>query len=166
MPNYMKLIGEHYPAVGATCDGDTTDYDNITWVDGDPLPTQADLDDKDLIEYQETKILELSASCAYEIVNGFESDAAALHTVAKWYDSQPEDQVNLVGSVTVGDDMLYPCRDVQDGTKNYVQHTHTQLEAVLRDGRDVKLSRLQNFSIKKRQVRAANSKAAVDLVTW
>lgn len=166
MANYMRLIGEHFPGVGTRCDGDPTIYADIVWTDGLPMPTQAALDAKDLDDYKVTKLAELSAACAYDIVNGFESTAAGLHTVARWYDSAPEDQVNLMGSVTVGDSMLYPSRDVQDGAKSYILHTHNQLQQVLRDGRDIKLTKLQTFTTKKATVMAATDKAGVDAVTW
>lgn len=166
MPNYMRLIGEHFPTVGATCEGDPSVYGSIVWVDGDALPTQAALDAKYLDEYKQAKIAELSAACAYDIVNGFQSDADGLHAQARWYDSAPEDQVNLMGSVTVGDAMLYPSRDTQSGAKVYVSHTHLQLQQVLRDGRDIKLAKLQSFTTKQATVMAATDTAGVDAVTW
>ena len=166
MPNYIELIGKHYPNVSALCSGDPTVYTQVEHLGGDPLPLQADLDAKYLEDYQENRIAELSALCAYDIVNGFQSDAGGLHTAAKWYDSQPEDQVNLIGSVAVGDSMLFPCRDTQGGTKSYTMHTHEQLQAVMRDGRDVKLSKLQTFTTKQAAVLQAGSVSAVDDVTW
>lgn len=167
MPNYMELLGEHYSGVGVTCDGDPTDYDNLTWTDGDALPTEATLDATDFECYKAAKVVALSASCVGDIVNGFQSVAGGLHAgPGKWYDSAMEDQINLMGSAAAGDTMDFPCRDTQGGSKNYVEHTHLQLEAVLQDGRDVKLTALQNFTSKRDTVLACTDLSCVDAVTW
>ena len=167
MPDYFCLIAKHYPAVEVECVDDHENYNDLVHLGGDPIPSQADLDAKDLLDYKTAKILALSASAAADIVNGFQSEAGGLHTApGKWYDSQPEDQVNMIGSVAVGDTMDYPCRDTQTGDKSYVEHTNAQLQAVLQDGRDVKLTTLQTFNTKKGTVLACADKACVDAVTW
>jgi len=43
MPNYMNLMGEHYPEIECYCDGDPTVYGNITFV-GSPTISQGTLD--------------------------------------------------------------------------------------------------------------------------
>ena len=163
MPNYLQLIADHYPGCGAATDHDPSAYEEIYWVDGDALPSQADLDAKDLLDYKTAKIEELSAACAVEIINGFESDALG---TTHWYDSQPEDQMNLVGSVAAGDTMQYACRETQGGAKVYKSHTHAQLQGVLQDGRDIKLAKLQAFNTKRATVLACTTEACVDAVTW
>ena len=52
------------------------------------------------------------------------------------------------------------------GLKSYVSHTSTQLLQVLNDGKDVKLTILQKFAVKKSQILAATDFASVDAITW
>lgn len=101
------------------------------------------------------------------IESGFQSDALGLHTSLKWYDSEIEDQLNLIGNVEAGDDTIHACRDTQGGpNKVYSLHTNAQLRTVLRDGRDRKLAILQEFAITKAQCLAATTKAELDAIIW
>ena len=163
MTNYMTLLAKYYPGVGVVCEGDTSVYSNLIYVSGDPMPSQADLDAADFLEYKANHILSLSAACRSEIVNGFTSDALG---TTHWYDSEEVDQLNLIGSVTSGDDMDYGCRETEGGDKVYKFHTNWQLQKVIQDGRDMKLTKLQSFSTKKAQVLAATTQAEVDAITW
>lgn len=117
---------------------------------------------------QITKHIEGLADTARELIeNGFQSDALNLHTSLKWYDSEIEDQLNLIGNVEAGDDTVHACRDTQGGpNKVYSLHTNAQLRAVLKDGRDRKLAILQEFAIRKAQCLAATTKAELDSITW
>lgn len=163
MSNYMDLIGNRFPGVGAICHGDPAVYTDVVWIDGLPLPSQAELAAAHLDTLREEKIADLSALCAYDIINGFSS--AALGTV-HWYDSQPEDQMNLIGAVAAGDTMVYAVRETQGGPKLYKLHTHIQLMTVIQDGRTVKLDSLQHFNTKRQAVLNAATEQAILDVQW
>lgn len=117
---------------------------------------------------QVTAHIENLASKARGLIEGgFQSDALGLHTSLKWYDSEIEDQLNLIGNVEAGDDTIHACRDTQGGpNKAYHLHTNAQLRTVLRDGRDRKLAILQEFATKKAQCLAATIKGELDAITW
>jgi hypothetical protein len=112
------------------------------------------------------KIETLSQSARALIEDGFQSTALGLHTSPHWYDSQLEDQLNLVGNVETGDDTIHACRVIKGGAKTYMQHTAGQLKQVLRDGRDRKLAVLQEFATKKIQCLAAITVGELDAITW
>lgn len=42
---YIEAIGTGFPTVQVSALGDGSLYEDITWISGDPLPTQAELDD-------------------------------------------------------------------------------------------------------------------------
>jgi len=50
--------------------------------------------------------------------------------------------------------------------KEYKIHTNAELLTVINDGKDVKLTILQKFNVKKAQVLACVDEAAVDAITW
>lgn len=116
-----------------------------------------------------SRIAKLSNAAGALIVGGFQSDAGGLHTGQKWYDSQQEDQLNLVGSagsVDAGESTIYAYRDTQGGTKTYAPHTRAQMKQLLIDGRDRKLAILQEFNTKKIAVLATTTMAELDAITW
>lgn len=162
MTNYVEIIGEYYPGV-LVYSNDPYDYNAIEWGTEQPIAIEV-LDDLELDQYKDEHIASMSAQAEADIVKGFYS--TALGSPGYWYDSAHEDQLNLIGSTTAGDDMNYSCRDVQNGPKTYRLHTHAQLEQVVRDGRDVKLDILQIFNTKKTQILAATTKTAVDAIVW
>ena len=161
MLDYLITIETYHPGVEVTMD-DCCDYSTINW-GTETVISQAQLDNEYLGIYKNDKIIEFSAQAEADIVNGFQS--AALGTMY-WYDSAPEDQLNLIGSTTAGDDTYYSCRDTQAGTKTYRLHTHAQLVIVIQDGRDVKLNILQTFNTKKELIIASITTAEVDAITW
>ena len=115
------------------------------------------------------RIEELSAHARALIESGFLSDANGLHATPKWYDSEIEDQLNLVGNVSSmmdADSTIHACRDVQCGTKTYTSHTKAQLRRVLKDGRERKLAILVEFNTLKAQCLAAATKGALDAIQW
>ncbi len=96
------------------------------------------------------KINSLSTACEVAIESGFVSDAlGSEHT----YQSERDDQLNLIGSSSAGVDMLYKCADA-NGAWAYRQHTAVQLKQVLADGAAVKLGYLQRFGQLRDQVTA------------
>jgi hypothetical protein len=42
--SYMEVLSLQYPNIKAEATGDGSDYDGITWISGDPLPSKAQLD--------------------------------------------------------------------------------------------------------------------------
>lgn len=115
------------------------------------------------------KISDLSGTAGDLVIAGFQSDAGGLHTVLKWYDSEKEDQLNLVGSassIDAGESTIYFYRDAPGTTKIYVPHTRAQMKKVLQDGRDRKLAILIEFNTKKVAVLAATTIAELDAITW
>lgn len=161
MPNYLEVISECFPDAEAYTAGDPTVYGNIVWVTT-PI-AQATLDVAYLAQLKTDKIIELSVAAEDEIVNGFPSLALGTE---HWYDSEPEDQLNLIGSVASGDDMYYSCRETQTGPKTYQLHTHAQLVQVLQSGRDIKLAVLQRFSNKRDETLAAITEQEIMAITW
>ena len=161
MINYLNIISTYYPGTQCSTSSSIDDYDSIQWV-SDPIPKE-DLDLIYLVQIKTEKIIELSVDAEGEIINGFVSSALGS---PYWYDSQPEDQLNLIGSVSSGDDMYYACRETLDSMKQYLLHTHEQLKQVVRDGRDVKLSVLQKFNDKRNAVLGCTTQQQVDAITW
>ena len=161
MVNYMDLLAEFHPGVEATAYGDGSDYDTIEWVS--TVVTKATLEEDYLTKHKVDRIEVLSAEAQALIVTPFKSTALGGSPVEYYYDSDAEDQLNLIGSATAGDDMYYPTRI--DGVKTYMMHTAAQLKKVVQDGRDVKLSVLQNFTAKKDDILDATTIAEVDAIT-
>ncbi len=50
--------------------------------------------------------------------------------------------------------------------KEYKIHTHAELVTVINDGKDVKLTILQKFNVKKAQILACTTSAEIDAITW
>lgn len=113
-------------------------------------------------ETQAAKTAEINAACTAAIVGGFSSSAlGASHT----YDSELEDQLNLIGAVGLGIDLPYRCADA-NGVKEFRLHTAAQLKQVAADGAMVKLAALENAATLKAQVQAAADAASVAAVVW
>lgn len=111
---------------------------------------------------QAAKSAEINAACATAIVCGFASPTlGAPHT----YDSALEDQLNLIGAVSLGIDLPYRCADAA-GIKAFCLHTAAQLKQVAADGAMVKLAALEKAATLKAQVQAAADVAAVEAVAW
>lgn len=277
MVNYIEILGEFYPSTQAYCAGDPSVYNDITWVDS--AINQAELDGIHLAKVKTDKILEFAEYARQDIVIGFTSSALGY---PHEYDSEAEDQLNLIGAVATTVDMPYSCRPYSNGyqivnmggvavgtnatgfannttaynaevvidgtsaylsiqgqdaqtvdqlitqmntdtdfsnlaiaslsggnikiesklygatssinildsnlfnqltgyvglnsavaglnpselTKVYKVHTHVELLQVLNDGKDVKLTVLQKFNVKKSQILAAASEAAVNAIIW
>lgn len=125
-----------------------------------------------LDEIKQRKIDELSKLCGLAIVGGFQSDALGTTHV---YDSELEDQLNLVGSVTAtaptdsnpnGISQYYACRELRTGVKTYKLHTHQQLKRIAEDGAQVKLYWLQQFAMKKYEVQLQTTSSGVRAISW
>ena len=108
------------------------------------------------------KTAEINAACAAAIVGGFASSALG---TAHTYDSELEDQLNLIGAVGLGIDLPYRCAD-EAGVKAFRLHTAAQLKQVAADGAAIKLAALEKAATLKAQVQAAVDAAAVEAVIW
>lgn len=116
----------------------------------------------DLLLVKAAKTAVINTACAAAIVGGFASSAlGAPHT----YDSALEDQLNLIGAVSLGVDLPYRCADAV-GVKEFRMHTGAQLKQVAADGALVKLTALEKAATLKAQVQAAADAAAVEAVAW
>ena len=112
----------------------------------------------------------LSASCQAQIYAGFQSSAlGTVHT----YPAKDKDQSNLAASVLAS---MYPdlpsnwttpfwCCD-SNGVWAFVPHTSAQIQQVGVDGKVAIVSALQKNAALQAQVRAANTVADVEAVTW
>lgn len=117
------------------------------------------------------KVNSLSTACEAAIESGFVSDAlGAEHT----YQSERDDQLNLIGASSTGVDMPYKCADA-NGVWAYRLHTADQLKQVLTDGAAVKLGHLQQFGQLRDQVESIvvdtaltddEKRTAIDAVVW
>lgn len=115
-----------------------------------------------LAESKTAKNAEINAACEAAIVGGFASSAlGSPHT----YDSELEDQLNLIGAVGLGTDLPYRCADAV-GVKEFRLHTAAQLKQVAADGAAIKLAALEKAATLKAQVQAAADAAAVGAVVW
>ena len=117
------------------------------------------LQDLDIAKYD--KIIEVSKVCEALIVAGFTSDALGSD---HFYQSDRDDQSNLVGLVTLGSDELFKCND---GTSwIYAAHTAAQLREVLEAGKNVKLPLLKNFNDKKELILACSTQEEIDSIEF
>lgn len=161
MINYLELTYEYYPTVLCHSEGAPDDYYAIVWES--TAIDKVELDLKYFEIYRDNKISELSSKAELEITSGFISDALGYQRI---YDSELEDQINLIGSTASNSTMYYACRDPITLQKSYETHTHEQLLQVLNDGKLVKLNILQKFFIKKSYILSLTNKEDVDAVTW
>ena len=161
MINYIETISTYHADIGVSA-SDCCDYNSIDWNGNTPI-AQAQLDVEWLGIYKTNAIISMSVLAQNDIVQTFESTALGGSPPYK-YDSKFEDQLNLIGSASAGDDMDYPVRI--DDVKTYLWHTHAELLQVVQDGRDVKLNVLQTFNTKKESILSATTEAEVDAVVW
>ena len=106
----------------------------------------------------------MSLACEQDIINGFESDAlGGVYT----YQSDRDDQLNLIGMVAAGTDDYFKCSiGISKEVWNYELHTATQLKQVLNDGKIIKLQKLQAFATKKTAVNNSTTVEDIELVEW
>lgn len=136
------------------------DEERDAWLNAGNVPAAAD--PLPVTELKATKTAEINAACATAIVGGFSSSALG---TAHTYDSALEDQLNLIGAVSLGVDLPYRCADAA-GIKAFRLHTAAQLKQVAAEGALVKLTALEKAATLKAQVQAAADAAAVESVSW
>lgn len=95
--SYMHAIGEAFPNVQCTCDGDPTVYENIVWTGGDALPSKATLD---------TTLLALNRAQAWlhiqEERNRRQAGGVFIASVNKWFHSDQTSRIQQLGLVMMG----------------------------------------------------------------
>ena len=114
-----------------------------------------------LKEMKTSKLTSLNTFCEAAIVGGFTSSAlGSEHT----YQSDRDDQVNLMGLVTAGNDDVLKCFDGY--TWNWKQHTVSQLKKVFNDGAAFKKEQLIKANTLKAQIEAASANEELDGIVW
>lgn len=131
-------------------------------------------DFRTLDELKTSKLSSINTLCEAAIVGGFTSSALGSEHV---YQSDRDDQINLMGLVTAGADDLLKCGVVttvieEDGTEietitwEWKQHTAAQLKAVFDDGALFKKQQLIKANTLKAQVAAATTAEELDGIVW
>lgn len=109
------------------------------------------------------KISELSMACENEIVSGFDSKAlGASHK----YQSDRDDQSNLIGVAVAGNGGLFKCSEDGGVTWEYKDHTHEQIMQVIQDGKEMKLSALAKFGRLKALAKSAATVQELKAISW
>lgn len=131
--------------------------------------TQSELDGLALEAKRTQKISEINNSAKVSITGGFTSLALDGTTVYH-YQSDLEDQLNLIGLVSSGADDYFTC-SVDDGLGNPTTlvatlHTIAQLQQVLTDGKAVKQASLVKARDLKTQASVAVNIAEIDAIVW
>ena len=157
----MEVMDAYHNTMGVTTT-DCCDYSKINWNGLTPI-SQAQMDAEWMGIYKTKHLLAMGVVAENEVTEGFFSGAVG-GSPMYFYASSHDDQLNLIGSAAAGDDMDYAVWE--DGVKSYIAHTASQLQQVVRDGRDVKLAVLQKFNDKQGLVIAATTEAEVDAITW
>jgi hypothetical protein len=106
-----------------------------------------------------------SEDCRQAIVSGVQSDATG---VSRWYDTDVESQLNMVGAVVSQTDTYWHCREFKDGPKEAVLHTPLQLVTLGQAIKAWKEERIYVFQFFRAQLEACTSTAEIDALwaTW
>jgi hypothetical protein len=162
----------------ALCAGQSRGQAIVADTDGYPVLAEQPLPSMDYAA--SLRIATLSADCEAAITGGFMSEALGTPHA---YQSDRDDQLNLVGAVSANADIPFKCLDGNTGIWAYRPHTAAQLKQVLADGAAVKLQHLQRFGLLRDQVQSivaattllpddpdymddATARAALDTVVW
>ena len=124
--------------------------------------------DVTLDQVKEAKRVELNGLCNAQISAGFTSDALG---TAFGYGGALVDQVNLIGSVVLGTevlgtDVVYVCTNLTTNLKGAYPHTAAQIKKVLVDGSIVKLALIQKYRTLADTVTNAKDAKKVSDITW
>ena len=121
-------------------------------------------------DVQAAKIAFLTASCAAQIVGGYQSSAlGSVHT----YPGKPTDQINMLGSVTasllpgLATDWQTPfwCAD-EAGAWSFQMHTAAQIQAAGADGKAAVATAQTKLATLSAQVAAATSPEDLTTIVW
>jgi len=119
--------------------------------------------DVTLDQIKEAKRAALNDLCNAQISAGFTSDALG---TTFGYGSALVDQVNLIGSVVLGADVVYVCTNLATNIKGAYPHTAAQIKKVLVDGSIVKLALIQKYRTLASTVSSATTAAQVNAINW
>ncbi|EKO51318.1 hypothetical protein LEP1GSC132_4456 [Leptospira kirschneri str. 200803703] len=112
-----------------------TDLEPLKNEDGSLLPFQIYAETEgwivDLIQKKDSLIKLVNSICESKIIAGFVSNALG---ASHFYSSDRDDQLNLVGLVSLNIPVLYKCTDKDGGAKEYRNHSANQIKQVLGDG--------------------------------
>ena len=119
--------------------------------------------DVTLDQVKEAKRAALNDLCNAQISAGFTSDALG---TTHGYGGALEDQINLIGSASMGVDVSYVCTDVATSIKGVYPHTAAQIKKVLVDGAIVKLALIQKYRTLANTVISATTAAQIAAINW
>lgn len=109
----------------------------------------------------------LNRSCEASIEAGFMSDAMG---TSHFYPSQRDDQLNLIGIASAAalnnKSKVFKCKEVDTGEVHWHLHTPLQLEKLLEDAEDFKITRLMHCGTLKQKVQQAQSVKEVEAIVW
>jgi len=121
------------------------------------------ISDVTLDQVKEAKRAALNDLCNAQISAGFTSDALG---TTHGYGGALEDQINLIGSASLGMDVVYVCTDVATSIKGVYPHTAAQIKKVLVDGAIVKLALIQKYRTLANTVISATTAAQIAAINW
>jgi hypothetical protein len=106
-----------------------------------------------------------SEDCRQAITAGVQSDTTG---TPRWYDTDVESQLNLVGAVVSQTDTYWHCRTEKDGPKIPILHTPAQLVALGQAIKAWKEERIYVFQYFRAQLEACTSVSQIDALwaTW
>jgi hypothetical protein len=172
----LTVLAKNFPGVQAHIQGSLDNYSSLVWDGGAPLPSQAELEACHAADAKEAKIVELSKSCAKDIISGFTSMALGSEHL---YDSEAVDQLNIVGSYIAttpdvdnpeGSQTYHAARPIVDGElqlKEYKLHNNMQMKKVLMDGVAFKLAKLTRFNMMRNDIIVTErADAEIEAITW
>lgn len=113
--------------------------------------------------YKDIKKAQLNKLCKQTICSGFYS--FALGEQHK-YESEIEDQINLLGSIQLNEDMLYRCWNTEETYQEWYFHTAEQLRQAFRDGTVMVRANLERVSLLKEQVDASTTIEEINNIQW
>ena len=154
MINYIELVGEYYSGVGATCNGDTSIYENLVW--DDTIISKADLD----IKYLECRKLNKNEAIdkrTVELINGgfiFDSNTFSL--------SEPA-QLNWVGMKTLEALMSFPS-DITTKDDGLYSLTQANLDPFIGTAMATKQAHLDSGRLLKISINAATTIEEIDAI--
>lgn len=112
-----------------------TDIEPLKNEDGSLVPHQVYTETEgwiiDVVQKKDSLIKLVNSICENKIVSGFVSSALGAHY---FYNSDRDDQLNLVGLVSLNLSVTYKCTELESGVKEYRNHTANQIKQVLSDG--------------------------------
>lgn len=98
IPTYVEVISTLLPAVNVACLGDGSDYDQLVWQSGDPLPSKAELD---ILQIEKTKIRQWKA---IQDIRDFRKNAG-VKVGSNWFHSDDTSRIQQLGLLMFGANM-------------------------------------------------------------